>query len=293
MKRHVIFLLLIGLGTSLCIAEEQQHKTVQLTFGVYQSDKATTMYRMFLPVIEKVQERAEELLEQPVDIYFKIFKTYQEAQDALVNGEVDFVRFGPASYVLSKKKNPDIQLLAIELVKGEMRFNGMIITRADSGIESLWELEGRSFAFGDKDSTIGRYLAQAELIRAGLYLKDLSHFEYLGRHDKVATAVLMKDFDAGSLKESTYKKYNKDGELRILKTFENVSKPWIARKDLEPRVFQALRQSLLELKDPDSLKDLKISGFGPVTDKDYAFVRGGMRAAAYFDPQPSIAQSEQ
>ena len=265
---------------------------VELTFGVYQSDKATAMYRMFLPVIENVQERAEEILGRSVDIQFKIYKTYQAAQDALVTGEVDFVRFGPASYVLAKQRNAGIKLLAMELKKGKKRFNGMIITRADSGIDSLWELEGKRFAFGDRNSTIGRYLAQAELVRAGLYMQDLGGHDYLERHDRVATAVLMGDYDAGSLKESTFNKYNKDQQLRVLKKFDNVTKPWIARAGLDPDVFEALQKGLLELKDPASLAELKISGFGPATDKEYEFVRAGMRAAHYFMPPTAVATNE-
>src|SRR5204862_553657 len=107
----------------------------------------------------------------------------------------------------------------------------------------------------DPNSTIGRYLAQAELAKAGLHGSDLSKFEFLGRHDKVASAVELGDFDAGSLRLSTLMELNKKGALRVLTTFENVGQPWIARSGMDRAVFEALQQSLFSIKDPSILKD--------------------------------------
>ena len=92
----------------------ENREPLNLIFGVYQSDKATTMYRKFLPVIEAIQDIMEKKLEQTVDIEIKIFKTYQLANDAIVEGSVDFVRFGPASYIIAKARNSEIRLLAME-----------------------------------------------------------------------------------------------------------------------------------------------------------------------------------
>ena len=46
------------------------------------------MYRMFIPIVQKLQESAEAKLKQPVDIFIKIFRTYDEGIDALVKGDV-------------------------------------------------------------------------------------------------------------------------------------------------------------------------------------------------------------
>ena len=195
------------MGTSVS-ADTAFAEPVELTFGVYSSDKATTMYKMFIPIVRHLQESTEAKLEQPVDIFIKIFRTYDEGIDALVKGEVDFVRFGPASYILAKAKNPNISLVAMESKNGRKRFQGMIFVSKDSPIEHLQDVKGKRFAFGDHNSTIGRYLAQAELVKAGIYADDLKEYEYLGRHDKVVKAVLLKDYEVGSAKESTFNKYN-------------------------------------------------------------------------------------
>ena len=55
----------------------------------------------------------------------------------LVKSEVDFMRMGPASYILAKQQNAQVQLLAMEIRKGKKRFKGVIIISANSKITEL------------------------------------------------------------------------------------------------------------------------------------------------------------
>lgn len=264
-------------------AKDKSAETLSLTFGVYQTDKATVMYRMFTPVLEAIQDDMSRQIGRPVDIQLTIFKSYDDGIRALVEGHVDLVHFGPASYVTAKAKNPDIQLVAMEHEKGEKRFKGVIVVQKDSPIQTIEELRGKRFAFGDKNSTIGRYLVQAELVDHGVYAKDLASFKYLERHDQVAGAVELGDFEAGSVKSSTFKKYADKGTLRKLAEFENVTKPVVARAGFDPAVFSAVQTAFYGLKDESALKELKISGFMPTADAEYDFVREGMKKAAKFE----------
>ena len=273
-------ILTLGLGRE---SLPNDSESVPLTFGVYQSDKATKMYKKFLPAIEAIQDDLEKNLGRPVDIELKIFKTYDEGLDALVKGKVDFVRFGPAPYILARERNPDLQLLAMELKKGKKRFSGMIVVKADSHLKTLDDIKGERFAFGDENSTIGRYLAQAMLVDAGIRANDLAEFDYLGRHDKVARAVQVGDFAAGSIKSGTFNDANKKrATLRTIARFDNVTKPWVACASMDKKVAAALQKTLIELKDKDALKALKVSGFSKASDKDYDLVRKGMKSAKDF-----------
>ncbi len=241
------------------------------------------MYRKLNPVLEWLQDDLEPRLGRSVDIHLTIFKTYDEGIDSLVSGKVDFVRFGAASYISGKKRNEGIDLIAMELEGGAKRFLGVIAVKQDSPLQTLAELKGKRFAFGDQNSTIGRYLAQAELVKAGVHAGDLANFAYLGRHDMVARAVELGDYDAGSMAAGTFEESRAAGKLRALTTFDNVTKPWIAKAGLDPAVTAALRASLLSLKDPAVLKELKVSGFAPASDADYALVREGMKHADGFE----------
>ncbi len=257
-------------------------RSVDLTFGVYATDLPTVVYRQFLPMLEVVQAELAKSLGGPASIELRIFKTYDGALDALVRGDVDFVRFGPSSYILAKARQPQISLLAMEDNDGEKVFQGMIVVRTDSPIKTLADLRGKRFAFGDENSTIGRYLAQLQLVNSGITAKDLATYAFLGRHDKVFTAVELGDFDAGAVKENTFDKMNTKGTLRTLVTFDNVTKPWVARAKLAPEVAAGLGQVLLQLKDRALLKDVGITGFRAVSDADYDSIRRAMPAAEQF-----------
>ena len=267
-----VILTLLSL-TVIVVASE----IVTITFGVYQSDKATVMYRKFTPILEILEEKVEAQLNVPVSFELRIFKDYDEANDAITNGEVDFVRFGPASYIIAKKRNNYIKLLVMEERKGKKRFNGVICVAKDSSIQKVQDLKGKRFAFGNKLSTIGRFLSQLYLVEHGIKESDLSNYEYLGRHDKVGTAVAIGKFDAGALKESTFKKLLKKGHpLRALAIFPNVTKPWIARSGLSEKIRRTLSETLLHIKDSKALKALVKDGFLPGSDKDYAIIRSSM-----------------
>jgi phosphonate transport system substrate-binding protein len=252
-----------------------------ITFGVYTSDKPTTMYRKFKPILAYLKDRLG-LSGISDGIEIKIYPSYSGALDAIVNGEVDFARFGPASYVLAKERNEGVRLLAMEHKKNQKRFYGIFIVPQSSLITSLEQIRGKSFAFGDKNSTIGRYLSQAELVNVGIHAADLGGYAYLGRHDKVALAVAAGNYDAGVVKENTYKKYAASRGLKQIGRFPNVTKPWVVRAGIDDNLFGALQQALLDLKDKKILKNLKQDGFLVAEDEDYEFVRNAMRQSAQF-----------
>jgi phosphonate transport system substrate-binding protein len=258
-----------------------------LSFGVYTSDKPSEMYKKFKPMLRYIEDEIAARIEDSPQIKLVIYKTYELALEAFINGEVDFVRFGPASYVIAKDRNPEVRLLAIEENKGKRRFNGIILVREDSSFNSLNDLSGSSFAFGDENSTIGRYLSQAELVEAGLTVTDLESYDYLGRHDRVVAAVLHGKYDAGAAKESTFAKYREKG-LRALRSFDNVTKPWVACGNIAEDHFVALQDVLLNTSNPEILKTFSksLSGFAPCEDSEYDFVREGMERSRMFFPNP-------
>jgi phosphonate transport system substrate-binding protein len=184
--------------------------------------------------------------------------------------------------VTAKVKQAGVELIAMETEGGDKIFKGVVIVRKDSPIKTLADLRGKKFAFGDQNSTIGRYLIQAELYKAGITSADLAAYKYLGRHDIVASAVELGDYDAGSVMQSAFEKANAKGNLRVLMEFDNVTKPWVARKGLDKAILGAIQSGLYAIKDPAVLKGLKISGFVPTSDGEYKLVRDGMQLAEKF-----------
>lgn len=266
-----LFSALVGIWPGVAVAD------LTLSFGVYSSDKPSSMVKQFRPTLNKLEQSLTEIRGEPVKIRMHVAKSYQQGLNDLVSGKVDFSRFGPASYVTAKESDNGIEILVIESKKGSKVFNGVIAVGKGSPIRSIADLRGRSFAFGDEESTIGRYLAQLYLMRNGLRAADLGSYEYLGRHDAVGAAVGGGRFDAGALKESTYKKQVKGGvPIRAIATFPNVTKPWIARGKLPAQIKGELRRALLGVTDKEALRELHADGFVDGNDEDYAFIRESM-----------------
>ncbi len=256
---------------------------IALTFGAYTADKPTATVLKYKPFLDFLAQRMSERLQEPVSIRMKVARTYADGIEQLATGVADFSRFGPASYVAVKGQNPGIQIVTMESKKGQKRFKGVIVVHQDSSYQSLSDLEGQSFAFGDALSTIGRYLAQAHLLEAGISSDNLSDFEFLGRHDLVGEAVGSGRFQAGALKESTFKKLVKKGvPIRVLFEFENVTKPWLAHPDIAPHVLDAMRQVMLASENEDIVRKIAKNGFLEGADADYDFVRDAMEKSLNF-----------
>ncbi len=277
------FIILTAVALS-CIYQSAAIAQINLTFGTYAADKPTATARKFIPFLDYLAKEMSLALDEPVTIKIRIASQYSYGISDLTEGRVDFARFGPASYVTAKKQNPDIQIIAMETKNGKKTFKGIVAVNSDSNIKTLSDLKGYSFAFGDKLSTIGRYLAQAQLLEAGITGDDLKMFSYLGRHDKVGAAVGNKDFDAGALKESTYKKMRAaNTPIKAIFSFDNVTKPWIARAGLSPRIYTALKITMLKASDPNALKNISKSGFISGDDSDFDIIRSAMTRSEQFN----------
>lgn len=271
----IMFSLPVAAGDSVAVSTQPR----LLRFVTYAAERPTEEFRKMEP-FQRHLEMALNGKGLSVRIELRIFSTYAEAQDAVQSGAFDFARIGPASYLLARAHKAPIRLLAMESHGGETRFEGAIFVRTDSPVRTLADLRGKRFAFGEQTSTTGRYLAQAALIQAGVKAVDLSGYEYLGRHDKVAMAVAANVFDAGATNERTIDKYAHRG-LRKLHTFVTPTQAWIVNTRLEPRLVDALRSALLNV-DAEALKYIDRDGFLPGREADFDNLRKAMRLAEQF-----------
>jgi len=82
---------------------------------------------------------------------------------------------------------------------GSPTYNGQIIVRADSGIKTLADLDGKTFARPDPLSTSGWIIPMLTLRAAGVDPdSDLAQVVDAGSHDSVVAAVYNGDVDAGA-----------------------------------------------------------------------------------------------
>ena len=206
-------------------------------------------------------------------------RDYNEHIEAIGSDQVDLAYIGPSAYVQLTALYGKKPLLARFEVNGQPHLRGVIVTRADSPLQQLNDLKGKSFAFGDPSSTMSHIVPLYMLIKAGVPEQSLAHQQFLGAHRNVALAVLTGDFDAGAVKEETYQEYAGKG-LRALATTPPISEHlFVTRANLAGEEIETARRALLRLKDaPNGMAILDglhkgMTALVPVADGDYDNLR--------------------
>jgi serine/threonine-protein kinase len=122
---------------------------------------------------------------------------YQALVDALADGEVDFAWMPPVAFVAAAERGAGIVALAERF--GRPTFEGAVIVRAESKVQTLADLKGRSIAYVDPDSASG-YLFPAEMIarQLGRPADVFRDQVFQGSHKAVCDAVARGWVDAGA-----------------------------------------------------------------------------------------------
>ncbi|HET97875.1 MAG TPA: phosphate/phosphite/phosphonate ABC transporter substrate-binding protein [Desulfurivibrio alkaliphilus] len=266
-KPFIFLLIWCWLGTGIALADGP------LTLWIHPYLPATELTSRFLPLTQYLSRE----LDRPVEV--RVQRSYQAHLEMTGRDLADIAYLGPAIYVnLTRQYGPKPLLAKLE-IEGTAHFHGMIIARTDAPIQTLSDLRGKSFAFGDLNSTMSHVVPRAMLKAAGVDLHDLAHHDFLGSHHDVALAVLGGYFDAGAVKQEVYAIYQPRGLKIVAQTPEIPNHLFLTRKDLSPELVTRLRQALLainQLPDKDALLTTledSATGLLPVADADYDDLR--------------------
>ena len=276
MMKKLIFIAILFTQLSVNVFAD----TVKLDFGIYGSERRNWVDDQNLPIIRQLEKSLGAQLNQKVEIKIVFFPAYNDAIDALVDRKIDFARLGGASYVRVKSRSPNVTILASESSKGRPYFEGVIGVLNESPIKTVEDLKGRSFAFGNKSSTIGRYLSQKFLFDNGISAGDLAGYNYLGRHDNVAIAVIRDVYDAGAFKIDILKKKNFSKRIRAIARFRAPTQSWIAREGLDPMYLSSLKSGLLSMPKEALIKNR--DGFIEGNDSNFESLRSAIENNALF-----------
>jgi len=204
---------------------------------------------------------------------------YNATVEGLGNGSLDFAYLGGLTYVKAHRQYGVVPLVQRT---SDLEFHSLFITGANSSIHSLADLRGKTFAFGDINSTSGHLMPYYELKQAGINADVDLKYRYTGSHPATAKAVESGATDAGALDETVYNSMIAEGKLdkskvRVFYT----SKPfldyvWVARKEVskqDQEKFVAAFTSLQEGKDDQILTILRGKKFVRATDDKYELLR--------------------
>ena len=222
------------------------------------------------------------------EVKFVPVTDYAAVVEALAGGHVDLAWLGGFTFVQAHRRAG-----AIPLVQRaeDATFHSKFIAAKGSGIGSLKDLKGKSFAFGSVSSTSGHLMPRHFLLQAGIDPeKDFSRFAFSGAHDATAKWVESGKVDAGALNESVWNKLVADGKVDTSKVEVFFTTPdyfdynWTVRRDLDPKVREKLLAAFLAL-DPAKPEDKAIldlqrgSRFIATRPENYAGIEAAAKAA--------------
>jgi len=228
------------------------------------------MYEKFLPL--------KEYLEKAISrkILLKVAQNYQEAIDAIGNGQAHIAYLDPSAYCEAKNRYKVVPI-AKAILDGAAAYRSVIVARKDSPVNKIIEVKGRRLALGNIWSS-SSYLIPAVMFKeVGISLKEFRAVDYLEHEDRIALSVLSKKHDVGGLSERVAVKYIPDG-LKIIKTSEAIPQYSLcAYSGLPEELRNKIKQALLSLtlrRNPEVIKAMKgINGFSSVEDRDFDVVR--------------------
>lgn len=221
---------------------------------------------------------------------------YNAAVEAMRTGKADIVYFGPVSYVQASERSGAEALVtpAPGGDKSQTGYTSKIIVKTDSDIQSLEDLEGRTFAFVDPSSTSGNYVPTLELMNTfeGTSNEDFhtngkffSSVIFSGKHQNGLQSVINGDVDAAPIASDILSSELASGrvsedQFRVIHESPRIpSSPMGIRGDLPEDLKQAVKEFMLNYKNPDYFQYMlgfdpeKNASFVEAYDSDYDYVR--------------------
>jgi phosphonate transport system substrate-binding protein len=224
-----------------------------------------------------LQQYLEKQLGMPVKLI--IPTSYNATVEGIGNGSLDVAYFGGLTYVKAHVRYGAIPLVQRDI---DREFHSLLITRKSTNISSLKDLDGKTFCFGDINSTSGHLYPYLAMKNVGIRPdKSLKSYRYTGSHSATAQAVASGACDAGSLDETVFKSMIADGkipgnEMKVFFTTPAFADyVWAARKDLPNDMQRKFSQALLRLQpgqDDKILNILRGKHFVSANDQEYSEV---------------------
>jgi phosphonate transport system substrate-binding protein len=249
-------------------------------FGVEPFDTSAKL----APIYDHIGKLIGEKIGCEVKVY--VATNYNAEIEAMRSGKLEIGEFGPLGYVLAHQIAKAEAVAAFAGTDGTPdHYWASLVTWPGSGIKTVADIRGHSFAFSDPASTSGHLFPAYGMRKAGLDPdKDVKAI-YAGSHTSSFEALYNHKVDAGELnseqlESAKQRGHYKDGELVFLWKSDPIpTDPISVRGDL-PAGFKARLTTVLQTLDLSTLPeaDRKIMGLGgqrfvPQTDAAYNGIR--------------------
>ncbi len=188
-----IFLLVcVAILTALVSSKVHAQSLPPLEFGVglFQPDKEKND-ATYKPLAEYLSKK----LNRPVKL--RTVDTWEGLAKSLASGETDLALMGPWGYVLANYHS-GAEVVATILYQDKPEYFAIMVTHPNSGISTIDDLKGKTFAFGDKGSTSGFLIPSHEFFKRGIVAEKYFAKVINTKHQAIETQVTRGELDAGA-----------------------------------------------------------------------------------------------
>ena len=127
------------------------------------------------------------------------FKDYAGTMESFAGGNLDYTWFGASGYAGLYLQNPEAGEPVMTRMQptGDTGYYSVMVTMADSGIESVEDMKGKDLGFADPNSTSGFLIPSIELLdQLGPLDEFFASTDFQGGHENGVLAGLNGDVDA-------------------------------------------------------------------------------------------------
>lgn len=207
---------------------------------------------------DKLVRRYQGLLEylsSQLDMPYELIipESYDALVEEFVQQRIDLAYFGGVTYLQARKRAGAVPLVMRDV---DTKFTSYFLVRAQDSANSISDLRGKRFCFGDKNSTSGHLMPRHFLTQKNITPENFfSEVRYSGSHDKTAQWVRDGIVDIGVANAVVIRDMYRSGQLdndevRVLwETPYYSDYVWARQSYISKSQIDRLRDAFLALSD--------------------------------------------
>jgi phosphonate transport system substrate-binding protein len=264
MKRILASFLGLGLAFAGPTHATESNAENVLTFGIVPQQSASRLAVMWGPFLDELGAQTG------MTFRFKTTKDIPTFEACMASGQYDVAYMNPMHYTIF---SAEVGYRAIAR-QSEKRLKGVIVTRADSEIQSIGDLNGTQIAFPSPGAFGASILTRSNLSEQGVSFAP----NYVKSHDSVYRAVASGLVAAGGGVSRTLGAVDPAirSALRIIHETRGYTPHAIAtHPDLGDELSRRIQSALMDVarERPDLIRDIGMKGFEAGGDADWDDVR--------------------
>lgn len=267
----LLFVILIVF--SPIIASTEENKQV-LKFGHAYGENSAVIFKKYAPLIHLLSKELDR------DISFVLTNTYEEMQKGYLNDEIDMGIINAYSFI-KIMETPHLVPIAARVKENNKNYKSLFIVRNESEINSVPDLKGKSFAFGDPYSTSSFLVPMHHLAGSGIDPGTyFSQTLIIPKQDSIIYSVLNRTVDCGAVASFIFNEQKKElkNKFRIIfKSRPFPLGPFVVNTEIGSEIIEKTRDFLLNLDRSEegrfALSQADLDPFAEVKKSDYCWLK--------------------